>query len=147
VLIAVVGAAVMHWTQRRQSMDRAEERLISMCEERARMLQEQFGVTVNHVHAIAILIATFNYEKSPPAIDAVRNHSTPLLRRCSCRLQCRGINCQLLWQWRTPEILRVVLRVVSLFFFKEQTEKGEKGERERDAFVVCRRLVVAALVV
>ncbi|XP_066332471.1 probable histidine kinase 6 isoform X1 [Miscanthus floridulus] len=70
VLIAVVGAAVMHWTQRRQSMDRAEERLVSMCEERARMLQEQFGVTVNHVHAIAILIATFNYEKSPPAIDA-----------------------------------------------------------------------------
>ncbi|EES07292.1 hypothetical protein BDA96_04G260700 [Sorghum bicolor] len=69
VLIAVAGAAVMHWTQRRQSMDRAEERLVSMCEERARMLQEQFGVTVNHVHAIAILIATFNYEKSPPAID------------------------------------------------------------------------------
>lgn len=69
VLTAVVCSAVMHWTLRRDSMDRAEERLVSMCEERARMLQEQFGVTVNHVHAIAILISTFNFEKSPPAID------------------------------------------------------------------------------
>ncbi|KAF8729516.1 hypothetical protein HU200_017455 [Digitaria exilis] len=40
-----------------------------MCEERARMLQEQFGVTVNHVHALAILISTFHYEKQPSAID------------------------------------------------------------------------------
>jgi hypothetical protein len=77
VLTAVVCSAVMHWTLRRDSMDRAEERLVSMCEERARMLQEQFGVTVNHVHAIAILISTFNFEKSPPAIDQVRNHSPP----------------------------------------------------------------------
>ncbi|XP_008677810.1 histidine kinase isoform X1 [Zea mays] len=69
VLVAVACSAVMHWTMRRESMDRAEERLVSMCEERARMLQEQFGVTVNHVHAIAILIATFNYDKSPSAID------------------------------------------------------------------------------
>jgi arabidopsis histidine kinase 2/3/4 (cytokinin receptor) len=77
VLVAVACSAVMHWTMRRESMDRAEERLVSMCEERARMLQEQFGVTVNHVHAIAILIATFNYDKSPSAIDQVRHHSPP----------------------------------------------------------------------
>ncbi|KAF0932571.1 hypothetical protein E2562_010451 [Oryza meyeriana var. granulata] len=50
-------------------MDRAEERLVSMCEERARMLQEQFGVTVNHVHALAILISIFHFEKFPSAID------------------------------------------------------------------------------
>ncbi|VAI01710.1 unnamed protein product [Triticum turgidum subsp. durum] len=40
-----------------------------MCEERARMLQDQFAVSVNHVHALAILVATFHYEKQPPALD------------------------------------------------------------------------------
>jgi arabidopsis histidine kinase 2/3/4 (cytokinin receptor) len=60
VLLAVACSAAMHWHLRRESMDRAEERLVSMCEERARMLQEQFGVTVNHVHAFAILISTFH---------------------------------------------------------------------------------------
>ncbi|EEE57773.1 hypothetical protein OsJ_08314 [Oryza sativa Japonica Group] len=69
VLVAVACAAYMHWHLRRETMDRAEERLVSMCEERARMLQEQFGVTVNHVHALAILISTFHFEKFPSAID------------------------------------------------------------------------------
>lgn len=88
VLMAVAISLLMHWTLRRQSMDRAEERLVSMCEERARMLQEQFGTTVNHVRAIAILIFTFNYEKSPSAIDQVC-----LLRHCSsCVLQCRSMD-------------------------------------------------------
>ena len=71
VLLAVACSAAMHWHLRWESMDRAEERLVSMCEERARMLQEQFGVTVNHVHALAILISTFHYEKLPSAIDQV----------------------------------------------------------------------------
>ncbi|XP_062222078.1 probable histidine kinase 6 isoform X2 [Phragmites australis] len=69
VVLAVACSAAMHWHLRQESMDRAEERLVSMCEERARMLQEQFGVTVNHVHALAILISTFHYEKLPSAID------------------------------------------------------------------------------
>lgn len=76
VLVAVACSAAMHWHLRRESMDRAEDRLVSMCEERARMLQEQFGVTVNHVHALAILISIL-YEKSPSSIDQVR-HTLPL---------------------------------------------------------------------
>lgn len=52
-------------------MRKAEEALESMCEERARMLQDQFAVSVNHVHALAILVSTFHYRKQPSAIDQV----------------------------------------------------------------------------
>jgi hypothetical protein len=48
-----------------ETMERAELRLVSICEERARMLQKQFGFTVNHVHALSILISIFNFEKNP----------------------------------------------------------------------------------
>jgi hypothetical protein len=48
-----------------ETMERAELRLVRMCEERARMLQEQFGVTVNHVNAHSILISMFHFEKNP----------------------------------------------------------------------------------
>jgi histidine kinase 2/3/4 (cytokinin receptor) len=85
LLMAVACSAVMHWHLRRENFDRAEERLVSMCEERARMLQEQFGVTVNHVHALAILISTFHYEKFPSAIDQVRHH-LPSLSTHHCLL-------------------------------------------------------------
>ncbi|KAL6911458.1 hypothetical protein ACP4OV_000263 [Aristida adscensionis] len=69
VVLAVACTAAVHWHLRRESMERAEERLFIMCEERARMLQEQFGVTVNHVHALGILVSTFHYEKFPSAVD------------------------------------------------------------------------------
>jgi hypothetical protein len=36
-----------------------------MCKERARMLQEQFGISVNHVHALSIFISILNFEKNP----------------------------------------------------------------------------------
>ncbi|WZZ01994.1 hypothetical protein YC2023_074322 [Brassica napus] len=48
---------------------RREEVLVSMCDQRARMLQDQFSVSVNHVHALAILVSTFHYHKNPSAID------------------------------------------------------------------------------
>ncbi|KAF3432074.1 hypothetical protein FNV43_RR26813 [Rhamnella rubrinervis] len=48
---------------------RRKEVLSSMCDQRARMLQDQFSVSVNHVHALAILVSTFHYYKSPSAID------------------------------------------------------------------------------
>ncbi|OMO72517.1 hypothetical protein COLO4_27599 [Corchorus olitorius] len=48
---------------------RREEVLSSMCDQRARMLQDQFSVSVNHVHALAILVSTFHYLKNPSAID------------------------------------------------------------------------------
>lgn len=47
------------------------ETLGSLCEQRARMLQDQFSVSVNHVHALAILVSTFHYYINPSAIDQV----------------------------------------------------------------------------
>jgi histidine kinase 2/3/4 (cytokinin receptor) len=50
---------------------RRRDVLGSMCDQRARMLQDQFSVSVNHVHALAILVSTFHYYKNPSAIDQV----------------------------------------------------------------------------
>ncbi|EEF34850.1 histidine kinase 4 isoform X2 [Ricinus communis] len=52
-----------------QNKVRRKETLSSMCDQRARMLQDQFSVSVNHVHALAILVSTFHYNKNPSAID------------------------------------------------------------------------------
>ncbi|KAL4575634.1 hypothetical protein LXL04_022485 [Taraxacum kok-saghyz] len=49
--------------------ERIEEGLVSMCDQRARMLQDQFSVSVNHVHALAVLVSTFHYYKNPSVID------------------------------------------------------------------------------
>ncbi|KAJ0981239.1 hypothetical protein J5N97_009494 [Dioscorea zingiberensis] len=69
VLASVCIWAGLHLYIRRVSMRKTEEALVSMCEERARMIQDQFAVSVNHVHALAILISTFHYQKHPSAID------------------------------------------------------------------------------
>ena len=47
------------------------ENLSNMCDERARMLQDQFNVSMNHVHALAILVSTFHHGKNQSAIDQV----------------------------------------------------------------------------
>ncbi|CAH8299349.1 unnamed protein product [Eruca vesicaria subsp. sativa] len=52
-----------------QAMDKRKETLASMCDERARMLQDQFNVSMNHVQAMSILISTFHHAKFPSAID------------------------------------------------------------------------------
>ncbi|KAL1307221.1 histidine kinase 2 isoform X2 [Arachis hypogaea] len=46
-----------------------EEMLTNMCDERARMLQDQFNVSMNHVHALAVLVSTFHHGKHPSAMD------------------------------------------------------------------------------
>ncbi|CAA7393336.1 unnamed protein product [Spirodela intermedia] len=51
------------------TMSRNKENLVNMCDERARMLQDQFNVSMNHVHALAILVSTFHHGKRPSAID------------------------------------------------------------------------------
>ncbi|PKI65274.1 hypothetical protein CRG98_014312 [Punica granatum] len=48
---------------------RRKDVLVSMCDQRARMLKDQFSVSVNHVHALAILVSTFHYYRNPSAID------------------------------------------------------------------------------
>ncbi|KAE8730126.1 Histidine kinase 3 [Hibiscus syriacus] len=49
--------------------EKSKETLASMCEERARMLQDQFNVSMNHIQAMSILISTFHHGKTPSAID------------------------------------------------------------------------------
>lgn len=59
------------WYMRSQAVEKRKETLVSMCDERARMLQDQFNVSMNHVQAMSILISTFHHGKYPSAIDQV----------------------------------------------------------------------------
>lgn len=55
-----------------QATEKRKEALGSMCDERARMLQDQFNVSMNHIQAMSILISTFHHGKNPSAIDQVQ---------------------------------------------------------------------------
>ncbi|KAL6983928.1 Hexokinase-3 [Sarracenia purpurea var. burkii] len=68
VFWAVVSFGVF-WFMSSQAVEKRKETLASMCDERARMLQDQFNVSMNHVQAMSILISTFHHGKSPSAID------------------------------------------------------------------------------
>ncbi|KAL8520841.1 hypothetical protein ACS0TY_011407 [Phlomoides rotata] len=68
VIVFFVGKWIYDHLDDEQQM-RRKEVLVGMCEQRARMLQDQFIVSVNHVHALAILVSTFHYYKNPSAID------------------------------------------------------------------------------
>lgn len=57
------------WYMSSQATEKRKETLGSMCDERARMLQDQFNVSMNHVQAMAILISTFHHGRDPSAID------------------------------------------------------------------------------
>ncbi|XP_038973757.1 probable histidine kinase 3 [Phoenix dactylifera] len=57
------------WVMNSQGIKKRRETLASMCDERARMLQDQFNVSMNHLQALAILISTFYHSKEPSAID------------------------------------------------------------------------------
>lgn len=75
VIVLLVGKWIYEHLDDEQQM-RRKEVLVGMCEQRARMLQDQFIVSVNHVHALAILVSTFHYYKNPSAIDQVSLHFT-----------------------------------------------------------------------
>lgn len=68
---ALLGSAYTFWTLNSQNLEWRVETLANMCDERARMLQDQFNVSMNHVQAFAILVATFHHGKNPSAIDQV----------------------------------------------------------------------------
>lgn len=76
LVLYVLGVAFMSMSIYKRMDDdnkvRRKEALVSMCDQRARMLKDQFSVSVNHVHALAILVSTFHYYKNPSAIDQVR---------------------------------------------------------------------------
>ena len=52
-----------------QGTEKRKETFASMCDERARVLQDQFNVSMNHIQAMSILISTFHHAKNPSAID------------------------------------------------------------------------------
>ncbi|XP_039163360.1 histidine kinase 3 [Eucalyptus grandis] len=62
-------SACIFWYMSSQAAEKRRETLGSMCDERARMLQDQFNVSMNHVQAMSILISTFHHGKQPSAID------------------------------------------------------------------------------
>ncbi|CAN8266850.1 unnamed protein product [Cochlearia groenlandica] len=68
IIVGFLSRGIYQWMDDTHKI-RREEVLVSMCDQRARMLQDQFSVSVNHVHALAILVSTFHYHKNPSAID------------------------------------------------------------------------------
>ncbi|KAK4486064.1 hypothetical protein RD792_008730 [Penstemon davidsonii] len=52
-----------------QSVEKRKETLASMCDERARMLQDQFNVSMNHLQAMSVVVSIFYHGKNPSAID------------------------------------------------------------------------------
>ncbi|RZC46089.1 hypothetical protein C5167_039032 [Papaver somniferum] len=69
VLAGVFGSFWLFWSMNSNINLLRTEMLSNMCDERARMLQDQFNVSMNHVHALAILVSTFHHRKQPSAID------------------------------------------------------------------------------
>nr|XP_027187942.1 histidine kinase 2 isoform X3 [Cicer arietinum] len=69
VTLGIVGSAWLFWHLNADIVQRREAMLATMCDERARMLQDQFNVSMNHVHALAILVSTFHHGKHPSAVD------------------------------------------------------------------------------
>ncbi|XP_024980609.1 histidine kinase 2-like [Cynara cardunculus var. scolymus] len=69
MLAGVIASMWLFWYLNEGIHFRRKETLANMCDERARMLQDQFNVSMNHVHALAILVSTFYHGKEPPAID------------------------------------------------------------------------------
>ena len=71
IVLVLFGSRTIYTRLDAVTKERRKEIRVSMCDQRARMLQDQFSVSVNHVHALAILISTFHYLKNPSAIDQV----------------------------------------------------------------------------
>ncbi|KAK9060170.1 hypothetical protein SSX86_020874 [Deinandra increscens subsp. villosa] len=72
ILLIVLGTIISLWVflyLRSQALEKRKETLANMCDERARMLQDQFNVSMNHVQAMSILISTFHHAKNHSAID------------------------------------------------------------------------------
>ncbi|PSS14325.1 Histidine kinase [Actinidia chinensis var. chinensis] len=69
VISGILGSIWLFWHINEGIVFKRKETLTSMCDERARMLQDQFNVSMNHVHALAILVSTFHHGKQPTAID------------------------------------------------------------------------------
>ncbi|XLT89175.1 hypothetical protein HN873_010928 [Arachis hypogaea] len=69
ILVCTLGGLYGFWRMSIHACEQRKESLISMCDERARMLQDQFNVSMNHIQAMSILIKTFHHNMNPSAID------------------------------------------------------------------------------
>ncbi|XP_057503126.1 histidine kinase 3-like isoform X2 [Actinidia eriantha] len=69
VVLWTLGSFSMFCYMSSQAVEKRKETLASMCDERVRMLQDQFNVIMNHVQNMSILISTFHHEKNPSSID------------------------------------------------------------------------------
>lgn len=79
LIAGVLFSGFLYWYISTVDVSKRKDMLANMCDERARMLQDQFNVSMNHVHALAILVSTFHHGKEPSAIDQVRfsHHLSP----------------------------------------------------------------------
>ncbi|KAJ7954395.1 Histidine kinase [Quillaja saponaria] len=69
VMAIAIASMIIFYSMDAGNKVRRKEVLSSMCEQRARMLQDRFLVSVNHVHALAILVSTFHYYRHPSALN------------------------------------------------------------------------------
>uniref|UniRef100_A0A2P2LHG9 Histidine kinase 1 2 3 plant n=1 Tax=Rhizophora mucronata TaxID=61149 RepID=A0A2P2LHG9_RHIMU len=71
VFLGILMSIWLFWHLNENTFLKRQETLANMCDERARMLQDQFNVSKNHVNALAILVSTFHHGKDPSAINQV----------------------------------------------------------------------------
>ncbi|XP_068665225.1 histidine kinase 3 [Aristolochia californica] len=68
VLVSMLVSSTIFWYMNSLAVEKRRAALASMCDERARMLQDQFNVSMNHLQTLAILVSTFHHAKNPSAI-------------------------------------------------------------------------------
>ncbi|XP_057811184.1 histidine kinase 3 isoform X2 [Salvia miltiorrhiza] len=69
IVFGIITSLSVFWYMRSQAIEKRKETLASMCDERARMLQDQFNVSMNHIQAMSVIISIFHHDKNPSAID------------------------------------------------------------------------------
>ncbi|KAI3467721.1 hypothetical protein Pfo_024384 [Paulownia fortunei] len=69
LVFGMIASFSVFWYMRSQAAEKRKETLASMCDERARMLQDQFNVSMNHIQAMSVMVSIFHHGKSPSAID------------------------------------------------------------------------------
>nr|ABD79028.1 histidine kinase SHK278 [Striga asiatica] len=67
--MGIIVSLSAFWYMSSQANEKRKETLASMCDERARMLQDQFNVSMNHIQAMSVMISIFHHGKNPSAID------------------------------------------------------------------------------
>ncbi|KAL1539247.1 Hexokinase-3 [Salvia divinorum] len=69
IVFGFIISLSVFWYMSSQAAEKRKEMLTSMCDERARMLQDQFNVSMNHIQAMSVIISIFHHGKNPSAID------------------------------------------------------------------------------